>query len=143
MNVQLLERSLGSSMVLSTVVPTDRVMTVLAEVVGDLSALAEPLDEPALARARWQVARQFVMGFGTTARNRERLGELALHGLPADEWDTYLARTASLTPDRLVAQAKGLGLDREIVLVVGDAAKIVPALEARGITAEVLPDAKR
>jgi len=139
--VQLLERSMGSTLLLSTVVPAGRTVSTLAEVLGDLAALSEPLDEASLARARWQVARQFAFGFGTTARNRDRLGELAVHGLPADEWDTYLTRTASLTPDRLVAQARALGLEKEIVLVVGNAAELVPALKARGIEVEVLPEA--
>ena len=140
-SVSVLERELAAALLLSTVVPAERVTGTLGELFAKLEGFADPMDERSLAQARWQVAREFGQSFGTTARNRDRLGELALFGLPSDEWDTFIARTASLTPERVAAQARAFATSREIVLVAGPARTLVPALKGRGLEPELLPEA--
>jgi len=137
-SVDVLDRTLGPSLLLRTVVARERAASTVAELLGSLAALTEPLDDGTLARARWQVALAVSTGFGTSKRNATRLEELFVHGLADDEWNTFAARTASLTSARITAEAGKLATGTEVIVLVGDAAAIGPALRSRGFTPEVI-----
>lgn len=143
--VDVVDAALGSGLVVGTVAARERALNVVAEMLGELDGLGELPDETIVAQARWQTARRLGLGFGTSARDSARLAELFVHRLPTDEWDTFLARTASLTPERLQRAANDAALGVESVVLVGDAKVLEPSLRARGLAPEVIskaPDAR-
>lgn len=133
-STSVLEQSLGSALLVSTVVDRDRAGEVLGAVLEALARSASPLEAEPLAWARWRAVRQAAHGLGTSWRNALRLQELFVHRLPADEWDTFAARTAALGPDALRAAALSWGTGREAILLVGDAASLAPQLKRLGLT---------
>ncbi len=70
----------------------------------------------------------------------ERIEEIAAHivslklyGLPDDHWDTYRDRINATTPEQVQAMARQyVRLDRSVIVVVGRAAELRPALEPYG-----------
>lgn len=123
-STSVLEQSLGSALLVSTVVDRDRAGEVLGAILEALARDPGPLDDEALSRARWRAVRQAARTVGTTSRNALRLSELFVHRLPPDEWDTFAARTAALGPEALRAAARTWATGREVILVVGDASTL-------------------
>lgn len=127
-STSVLEQSLGAALLVSTVVDRDRAGEALAAILQALAADPGTMDSGGLARARWRAVRQASRGLGTSWRNALRLQELFVNGLPADEWDTFAARTGALGPEALRAAKRTWGVGREAIVVVGDAAKLAPQL---------------
>jgi zinc protease len=127
-STSVLEQSLGSALLVSTVVDRDRAGEALDAILHALAADPARLDADGLARARWRAVRQAARGLGTSWRNALRLQELFVHGLPPDEWDTFAARTAALGPGALRAAKKEWAVGREAIVVVGDEKWIGPQL---------------
>ena len=115
-STSVLEQSLGAALLVSTVVDRDRAGEVLGAVLEALASSPGPLDGARLGWARWRAVRQAAHGLGTSWRNALRLQELFVHRLPADEWDTFAARTAALgtgrAPRRCADLGNGTGGDR-------------------------------
>jgi zinc protease len=137
-STSVLEQSLGATLLVSTVVDRGRAGEVLGAVLDALAAATRPLDPEALSRARWRAVRQAGRGLGTSWRNALRLQEMFVHALPDDEWDTFARRTAALGPEALRAAARTWATGREAILLVGDAAALVPALRALGLAPQVI-----
>jgi zinc protease len=137
-SVSVLEQSLGSALLVSTSVDADRAADALGVILGELEASRAPLAPDALRHAEWRAVREAGRGLGTSFRNALRLEELFVHGLPADAWDTFAARTASLDPPAVAAAAGAWGIGSEAVVVIGDAGRLAPRLRAAGVEAEVV-----
>jgi zinc protease len=137
-SVSVLEQSLGSALLVSTSVDAERAADALGAILGELAASRAPLAPDALRRAEWRAVREAGRGLGTSFRNALRLEELFVHRLPADAWDTFAARAASLEPAALAAAAGAWGIGSEAVVVIGDAGRVAPRLRAAGLEAEVV-----
>jgi zinc protease len=85
-----------------------------------------------LLRARWQVARRMALGFDTVRSSAAELGRMASQGLPPDYWERYPASLEGVDAARVQAAARALAIGKEAIVVVGDAARLRPALEAAG-----------
>jgi zinc protease len=72
------------------------------------------------------------------------LEELAEHGLPPDHYERLPASIASLDAGRIREAARSLSVGREVAVIQGDAATILPQLRAAGFDVEVVkpPEAK-
>lgn len=127
-STSVLEQSLGSALLVSTVVDRERAGEALVAILQALAADPGTLGGAELARARWRAVRQAARGLGTSWRNALRLEELFIHALPPDTWDTFAARTAALGPEALRAAWRTWGVGSEAIVIVGDAARIEPQL---------------
>lgn len=136
--VSVLEGRLGSSLLVSSAVPAGRAADALRTVLDALAAAGTPPEGDALRRAGWQAVREVARGVGTSFRNAARLEEAFVHGLPADEWDTFAARAARLDAGALRAHAATWSIGAEVVVVIGDAEKVAPLLRGAGLAPEVL-----
>jgi zinc protease len=111
-----------------------------------LRAIAEiaagPAPAASVARARWQVARDFSFRFDTVAARARAYTEAALHGWTQDHYEKLPASIAALDAARIQAAAKALGVGREVVVVVGDKEALLPLLRKAGLEPEVVEATK-
>jgi zinc protease len=139
-NLGVHERALGSAFLVATVVDPARAGPSLAAILEALQEMAgRALTPEELAGARWQVARRYGAGFSTVARTTARLEEIAVDHLPPDHWDVHPLLIASLSPERVQAVARAASIGREAVVLIGDAAVLVPQLRKLGLEPVVLP----
>jgi zinc protease len=136
--VDELEHARSGALVVATAVDRDAAGEALTAVLAAPRALANQAPFAAeTARARWQVARRFGYRFDTVRASADALEELAKHGLPPDRFEKLPADIATLDPARIQKAAAALGLGRESVVVLADAATVGPQLQAAGFTVEV------
>lgn len=102
---------------------------ILEGVARAASSLPPPVE---VDRARWQVARRLAGGFGTVRTCAQELADMALRGRPPAFWETFPASLDAVDPGRVQAAARALAIGREAVVIVGDAARLRPLLEAAG-----------
>lgn len=117
---------------------------VTAPAVADtLSQLELIRDEPVTA-AELSAARDFLIGvfplrFETPGPVAAALSGLVIHGLPDDELARYRSGIEAVTVDAVAAAArKRIRPDRLAVVMVGDADRVVPALEEAGLVPLVI-----
>jgi zinc protease len=137
--VEVIEHEQGAALLVGTAVDRDATADALAFVLAvpkDLAAQA-PFAADA-GRARWQVARSFGFRFDTVRASADALEELAKHGFPPDRFEKLPADIAALDAARIQKAAAALGLGRESVVVLADAATVAPQLQATGFTVEVV-----
>jgi hypothetical protein len=91
-------------------------------------------------RASFREARSLSLRFDGVGRSARALRRLVLEGRPDDYWETYPARLTSLDSAKLQAAAGSLSIGREVVVVVGSAARLRPVLEGAGYKVEVSPE---
>ncbi len=112
-----------------------------------LDALADVAAKPApdldVQRARWNVARGLTLGFDTVRASAAELADMSLRKRPPDYWERYPASLASVDPARVQAAAKGLAVGKEVVVIVGDAARLRPLIEKAGFRVDRVVTAKR
>jgi zinc protease len=103
----------------------------------------DPVDPAAVARAAWVLTREFSFRFDSVAAAAAALERIAVEGRPADVWEDQPRSIAALTPDRVSATVRELGVGRESVVVLANAPAVVPALQGAGfiVTVEELPAA--
>ncbi|ACG73971.1 peptidase M16 domain protein [Anaeromyxobacter sp. K] len=126
----------GAALFLGTRVEAPNAAAVATALLAALGA--RELQGEALQRAKLRVSREYLLQFGTSARDGSMLAHAFVHGLQPNEWDTFGERLRSVTPERVQAAAQAAALGREVVLVAGDAATLVPALRAAGLEPEVV-----
>jgi len=78
------------------------------------------------------VARELTLGFDTVRTSGGELADMSLRRRPPDYWERFPASLAAVDPARIQAAAKALAVGQEAIVVVGDAARLRPVLEAAG-----------
>ncbi|MBF5042657.1 insulinase family protein [Aggregicoccus sp. 17bor-14] len=129
-----------SALMVSTRVDRAAAAQALTLMLGTLGELGKAgVSEEAAVRARWQVASDYDLRFGTVSAAAEHLTTLAASQLPADYWERYPEAIARVDAAGMRSLAGALNLGSEVVVVVGDVASLQPQLEAAGFQVERLP----
>ncbi len=103
---------------------------------------AEPVATAELAARKAALAGSFGRGIETTDDLAGFLASLVAQRLPLDELDRYVPSIDAVTPDQVRATSASLFDPAPAsIVVVGDAARFLPALRAAGMTPEVIPAA--
>ena len=120
---------------IATAVQTEVTAPALAEIFTELAAMrAEPVSEPEIADARNYLAGVFPLSLQTTAGVAARLAEIALFDLPDDYFDRYRAQVLEVPAEEVLRVSREhLDPDSMAVVVVGDAEKVRPGIEALGL----------
>jgi len=121
--------------------PTERTAPALRHLLGTLdgTALAPPARELS-ELLRWDLAREQPFRLETVRQVADALALIAARDERPDFWESLPASIASLSPERIFAEARPLA--SRAALVVGDAEAIVPQLRKAGFAVEVLPEPK-
>lgn len=121
--------------VVTTAVQTEVTGGAVREIFREIEAIREsPVTPAELADARNYLAGVFPLTLQTTSGVASRLAELELYGLPHDYFDLYPSGILAVTAeDALRAAREHLHPEAAAVVIVGDAAKIRPELEALGL----------
>jgi zinc protease len=102
---------------------------------------SDGIDPKALAKAKSYIEGQFPLHLETPEALAARLAEIEFFDLPKDDLATYASRVAAVTP-AAASDAAGKHMpvpDQVAIVVVGKAAEIRPALEARFGPVRVVP----
>jgi len=102
---------------------------------------SDRIDPKALAKAKSYMEGQFPLHLETPEALAARLAEIEFFDLPKDDLATYASRVAAVTP-AAASDAVGKHMpapDQVAIVVVGKAAEIRPALEARFGPVRVVP----
>lgn len=105
------------------------------EIMSEIERLrSEPVSERELADAQAYLIRQLPARFETAAETAASLSQLAIHGLPLDEYATRPARFARVTRQAVQAAARKYLVKEQLrLVVVGDAAAIKDGLAKLGL----------
>lgn len=116
-------------------VTTEVTAKAVAEALAEMRKLRdEGATEQEVADARDYLAGVLPLKLQTTEQLAARLAELIVYRLPDDYFQHYRDCIAAVQPEQVRAAARRhLRLERLAVVVVGDAARITPELEALGI----------
>jgi zinc protease len=110
-----------------------RALTHLLAVVRDIRHAQ--LDPGLFAATRWEVGRAFMSRFALASVQASAIRSAFHHRWPLTVWDRYPDNLAATSP-RVVASLLATCLDREVLAVVGDAARLRPQLAAAGFQLE-------
>ena len=102
---------------------------------------SDGIDPKALAKAKSYMEGQFPLHLETPEALAARLAEIEFFDLPKDDLVTYASRVAAVTP-AAASDAAGKHMpapEQVAIVVVGKAAEIRPALEARFGPVRVIP----
>ncbi|HET8733658.1 MAG TPA: insulinase family protein, partial [Anaeromyxobacteraceae bacterium] len=128
-----LDRGTADPLVLSVAVADAALVPSLRAILdGVAGAAARPPPGVEVLRARWSAARRLALGFDTVRSSAAELARMSLRPRPPDYWETFPASLATVDPARVQGAARELAVGREAIVVVGDAAKLQPLLEAGG-----------
>ena len=114
-------------------VQADATAETIREVLDEMAAIGgeRPVTPPELDLARSALTRGFARGFETAGQVARGVAQLVQYDLPADEHDRFVpAVTGVDAPAVTAAAARYLRADRAVVVVVGPAEQIEPALGA-------------
>ncbi|MEX0935405.1 MAG: pitrilysin family protein [Gemmatimonadota bacterium] len=122
---------------ISTAVQTEVTAAALGEATRVFEAFASEGPTPEeLERARDYMAGVFPLRMETTAQLASRVAELLVYQLPDDYHHRYRERIRAVDGERVrVAVREHLRPERASIVVVGDAARVVPEIEALGLGA--------
>ncbi|MBT8402238.1 MAG: insulinase family protein [Gemmatimonadetes bacterium] len=117
---------------ISTAVDTDVTADAVREAVGELRRyVAEGPSEDEVRAARDYIAGVFPLRLETTGGVAMRVAELLVHDLPDDAWTRYREDIRAVDANAAhAAVRRHMQPDRLVCVVVGDAEKIAPGLEA-------------
>jgi zinc protease len=132
------------ALIVSTSVRTDVTVPALDQVLVELKRIRDP--SPATAITADEIQRSkadLVFGVGSTLEHPSRIAdvtsELFVHALPLDYETRYPELLTALAPEAIQAAANAISPDQLLVVIVGDRAKIEPALKQRGYAVELAP----
>lgn len=124
----------------STSVQTAATDAAIREIIGELRSVCDerpPRDEE-IDLARAALTRGFPRNFETAGQIARAASQLALYGLPDDYFSRFVPQVSAVGADDAVRAARAhLNPDRLLTVVVGDAARVRPGLEALGLGAPV------
>jgi zinc protease len=128
-----LDRGAADPLALSLAVSDGALVPALRTILDTVaSSAAKPSPSLEIQRARWQVARGLTLGFDTVRSSASELADMSLRGRPPDYWERFPASLAAVDPGRVQAAAKALAVGQEAIVIVGDASRLRPMLEAAG-----------
>lgn len=114
-----------------TAVETEVTAAALTDIMAELRGIrARPASEDELREARDFLIGVFPLRFESPAQVAAALAGLVIHGLPEDELDRYRPAVAAVTADDAAEAAGHIRPDEASIVLVGDAARIQPDLEA-------------
>jgi len=114
-----------------TAVQTEVTDKAVTEIVKELEAIRQPIPADELDRGKNYVALRFPGRFQSVREIADQLQELVTYGLPDSYFNDYVGRILAVTQsDAQKAAQKYLEPGRIAIVVVGDRAKIEPALRA-------------
>jgi zinc protease len=117
-----------------TAVETEVTAAAVGEALGVLRRLrTEPPSDAELSDARQFLIGVFPLRFESPDQVAGAIAGLVTQELPDDELDRYRPAVAAVTADDVVAAAAHVRPSEAAVLVVGDAGRVVPDLEAAGL----------
>jgi zinc protease len=126
-------------------VRTEAADSALAELLTQLRRIgSEPVTDVELEGARSAIVGSFPLSVQTADQIADQVADAILLGLPQDYLSSYRTRIAAVTPAHMQAAARSLiRPDEAVIVVVGDAGRLRPALERIGpvtlVTAEGEP----
>lgn len=130
-------RPAAASLVVRTAVEAPAAARALETVLAELGTLEElGWSAEQTDRARWQVAREYDLRFATVDALASSLAEAAVRQHAPDYFERYPAAIAALSPASLQGLVAQLNLGKETVVVMGDAATLVPQLTQAGYRVE-------
>jgi zinc protease len=138
-------RSAGPFAVRSAV-QTEVCAAAVLDILGELRRIREaPITADELHAAQDFLIGVFPLRFETAAQVVGAITGLVVHGLPDDELDRYRPAVAALDADEVLAAAlEHVHPEALSIVMVGDAERVVPDLEAAGLDAiEVVRDVAR
>ena len=95
--------------------------------------VAEPVGAEELAAATRFLIDRFPLRIETPDKIAQMLSELRIYGLPDDYWDRFGAAIEAVTADQAFAAAKKhIQPNQGLIVVVGEASAVKPALDAYG-----------
>jgi zinc protease len=105
--------------------------------------VAEPASAAELAAAKRFLIDRFPLRIETPDKIAQMLSELRIYGLPDDYWDRFGASIEAVTAEQAFAAAqKHIHPDQGLIVVVGEASAVKPALDAYGPVTVVDIDGK-
>jgi zinc protease len=109
----------------------DKTAPAIAEIFGELRRMRdEPVTEKDLENAKENIKRAMPGRFETVTEVTGALSDIAVYGLPLDEYATRPARIDKITADDVIKASKAhLHLDAIKIIVVGDRKKLESSLE--------------
>lgn len=114
-----------------TAVETEVTAAALTDIMAELRGIrARPASEDELREARDFLIGVFPLRFESPAQVAAALAGLVIHGLPDDELDRYRPAVAAVSADDVATAASHIRPDEASIVLVGDAARIQPDLEA-------------
>ena len=124
-------RRLPGPFVVGTAVQTEVTAAALTEIFAELTRMREsPVTHPELENARNYLAGIFPLRLQTTEGIAEHLARIIIYDLPDDYLETYRERILAVSAEDVLRVAREhLHPDAASVVVVGDAQKLLPALE--------------
>ena len=128
---------------MTTAVQTEVTAHAVSEMLREMREMRDAPPRPEeLSDARTYLAGAFPLALETTDGVAGKLQTLFTYDLPRDYYDTYRERVMAVTEDDVQAAARAhLHPDHAIVVVAGDAEKVVPELEALGGRIDVVKPA--
>jgi zinc protease len=124
------------------VAPFTAYASVRNEVTGDAMAgfeehlrriVSEPAEPGELTAAKHYLIDRFPLRIETADKIADLVADLRMYGLPDDYWDHFGQAIDQVTPEQALAAAqKYIRPDQSVIVVVGEATVIKPALEAYG-----------
>ena len=118
---------------MSASVQTEVTMEAIREALAEMAALRgeRPITPAELDTARATLTRGYPRNFETADQIARSVGQLALYDLPDDYFATFVPRMATLPLSEVQsAAARHLHPERVVTVVVGDAERVGPTLEA-------------
>jgi zinc protease len=109
----------------------DKTAPAIAELFKEVRAMRDrPVSDEELETAKQNLKRAMPGRFETVSDVTNALSDIAIYGLPIDEYTTRPARIDKVTTDDVLKAAKAhLHPDQLKIVVVGDKAKLEPTLE--------------
>lgn len=131
--------------VVQTSVETDATAEAVTTVLDEVRALGgdRPPGEDELEMARAVLTRGYPRHFETAAQVARAAAQMALYDLPGDYFTEFVPRVRAVDRDDVVRVARTyLDADRFLTVVVGDRARVVPALDRAGLAPIVEPEVR-
>ncbi len=132
-SVVRIDRGNSAALVASTAVDEAALVPTMKVVLDSFAAAPQvAAGDVDTRRASFREARSLSLRFDGVGRSATALRRLVLEGRPDDYWETYPTRLVSLDSAQLQAAARSLSIGREVVVVVGSAARLQPLLANAG-----------
>ena len=127
-------RRLAGPFTASAGVQTDKTAPALTEFLKELTAIARPVPDDELARARHYVALRFPSSFETTGDIARHLEEAVVYALPDEYFSTVVSRLEAVSQaDVRRVAAQYVTPQTMAIVVAGDRAAIEPGIRALGL----------